>query len=406
MEIIKRIISFFIFFFIGIYFISATELDLYSERYILYNMNDNRVIDELKSHEEVSMASLTKIMTVILAIENETNYDKKVIIKSEMIDDIAWDVAIAGFKAGEVLTYDDLLYGAMLPSGADAVQALAHTVSGNRKDFVKLMNDKVKELGLKNTRFENVVGLYSKDNYSSAYDMAQILIYALKNEKFKEVFTTREYTFSNGKKTMSTISHYNKNSNIDVSFITGSKTGYISDAGYCLASTATLNGVDYLLVTLNAFDDVSAPHIKDANKAYTYYDKNYKYMNIVSKDDVIVKLKTIYAKEEEISIPAQYESEYYLKKSFDKKDLVYEYDGLNEVSYFTPKGTLLGNVKIKYNDEVLDEFELYYNEVLSFSLLSFLWINKLYVVIGIVVLFFLLFVIGACVKRKRRKRKK
>lgn len=406
MEIIKRIISFFIFFFIGIYFISATELDLYSERYILYNMNDNRVIDELKSHEEVSMASLTKIMTVILAIENETNYDKKVIIKSEMIDDIAWDVAVAGFKAGDVVTFNDLLYGAMLPSGADAVQALAHVVSGNREDFVKLMNNKVLELGLENTHFENVVGLYSKDNYSSAYDMAQILIYALKNEKFKEVFTTREYTFSNGKKTMSTISHYNKNSNIDVSFITGSKTGYISDAGYCLASTATLNGVDYLLVTLNAFDDVSAPHIKDANKAYTYYDKNYKYMNIVSKDDVIVKLKTIYAKEEEISIPAQYESEYYLKKSFDKKDLVYEYDGLNEVSYFTAKGTLLGNVKIKYNDEVLDEFELYYNEVLSFSLLSFLWINKLYVVIGIVVLFFLLFVIGACVKRKRRKRKK
>ena len=379
----------------------AKELDLGSEKYIIYNMNDNRILDENNSHDETSIASLTKIMTVIVAIEHIDNYDEKVTITDSMLNDIDWDVAKVGFKEGETLSYNDLLYGAILASGADAVNALAISVSGNKEDFVKLMNDKVSELGLKNTHFQNVVGLYSESNYSSAYDMAQILIYALKNDKFKEVFEKRNYTFSNGKKTRSTIEIYNGGGN-NISYITGSKTGYIKKAGYCLASTARMNDVNYLMITLNNYSKEKNSYIKDHIKSYNYYNNNYGYKELVNSEDVIVTLKTKYAKEKEVNIKSGVTYNYYLKNDYDKKNVKYEYDGPNMVSYFRNKGTRLGHVKIRYNDEILKEYDLIYNEELTFDLESYILTNKTRILILLIVLFLIILV--KVVKDKNEKK--
>ena len=379
------------------------NLNLNSEKYILYNMNENEVLLKKDENKKAYIASLTKIMTVLVAIENIDDYDKKVTITNDMLKDIDWDVAVVGFKTGEKVTYDDLLYGAMISSGADAVNALAISISGSKSKFIELMNNKVKELNLKNTHFANVVGLFDEENYSTAYDVSQILIYALKNEKFKEVFTPQDYTLTNGKKITSTIKHYNKTLNQDISFITGAKTGYISAAGYCLASTATLDNVDYLLVTLNAYNNSSA-HIQDHVKVYNYFNNNYGYKTIVDKDDIVVSLKTKYAKEKEIGIHANVKLEEYLKNDFDKSKVKYDYKGLNEISYFIKKGTNLGKITINYEDKKLNEFDLIYEETLKFSLLSFLWINKWYILI--IVLISLLFIRAYNVKKRRRRRKK
>ena len=225
----KRIIKILFLCFLLIDVIYADSLDLVSEKYILYNLTENKVMMEKDSNVKTDIASLTKIMTIIVSIENITDFDEKVEITGEMLDPIEWDVSVAGFRRGEELTYNDLLYGAMLPSGADATNALAISTAGSFDEFIALMNKKVSDLGLKNTKFSNVVGLYDEDNYSSAYDMAQILIYSLKNPKFKEVFETKTYVASNGKELKATLNHYGKD--VDVSLITGSKTGYIEKAG-------------------------------------------------------------------------------------------------------------------------------------------------------------------------------
>ena len=358
----------------------ASELKLTSERYILYNMNDNEVLMEKDADKEVSIASLTKIMTVIVAIENIDNFDNKITITKKMIDDIESDVSIAGFKVGDKLTYDDLLYGAMLPSGADAVNALAISISGNKKDFVELMNKKVEELGLKHTHFANVVGLYDKNNYSSAYDMSQILIYALKNPKFKSVFETKKYTYSNGLKAESTLNYYSNKTNNNTSFITGSKTGYIKKAGYCLVSTSTLNDVNYLLVTLNAFSTDRSSHIKDHINTYKYYSNNYGYKKLVDYDTDIITLNTLYTKEKEVNITANTVKEKYMKNDFDYNDLGYKYNGVKEVSYFTKSGSKIGNVEIYYKGEKIDDFDVIFNGILTFSLISFLTDNIVFLV--------------------------
>lgn len=205
----KKIISFILFFFLFIVSINADELNLISDKYILYNMNDHNVLIEHNSDEKTQIASLTKIMTTIVAIENVKDYNKKITITKEMFNDVAWDVATAGYKVGDKVTYNDLFYGAILPSGADAVNALAYTVFENYDDFIKKMNEKAKQLGLKNTKFSNPIGLYDENNYSSAKDVSTLLIYALKNTKFKEIFTTKNYTSTNGVKMKSTIESYN-----------------------------------------------------------------------------------------------------------------------------------------------------------------------------------------------------
>lgn len=377
--------------------IYAENLDLISDKYILYNLNDNKVLIEKNENEETQVASLTKIMTTIVAIENIEDFDKKVTITKEMVNNIEWDVAKIGLKTGNVVTYNDLLYGAILPSAADCVNALAISISGSYEKFVELMNNKVKELGLKHTHFENVVGLYNEDNYSSAYDMAEILKYALKNKKFKQIFETKEYTLTNKKKIKSTLKTYNQKIGEDISYITGAKTGYIKRAGNCLASTATVDNVNYLLITLNAYSSKKSSHILDAVSTYKYFSTNYSYKPILTKNDTVVNLKTKYTKEKNVDIHSSQEFEYYLKNDFNKENLKYEYDGIREISFFTKKGTKLGKVKIKLNNETLKTFDLIYNEKLTFSLASFLWINKIYFVAMI------LFMIAILKIRKRKK---
>ncbi len=384
---VKRITSVIFSFFLFIVPIYADELSIDSDKYILYNLNDDSVIIEHNSNEKTQIASLTKIMTTIVAIENVKDYNRKVTITKEMYNNIEWDIAVAGYKVGDKVTYNDLFYGAILPSGADAVNALAYSVFNNYDSFIKKMNDKANELGLKNTRFSNPIGLYDENNYSSAKDISTLLIYALKNKKFKEIFTAKNYTSTTGVKMKSTIETYNaKNDNENLNYITGAKTGYIKKAGYCLATTAEVNGIEYLLVTLNAHTN-GVPHIKDAIKTYKYYSENYEYKSIVKKDTVVVKLPVKYSNEKKISIKANKNIKHYLKNDFDIEDIKYIYTGKKYITPFIKQGTKLGTIEIKYKDETLDKFDLIFLQKVKFSLFSFIWAYKFIIIIIVIIIY-------------------
>ena len=220
-------------------FINVKALEINSNNAILYNMNDESVIYEINSEEIVQIASLTKIVTAITVIENTENLNKEVTITREMLQGLD-GYAKAGFKAGDKLTYIDLLYALMLPSAADAAQALAINISGSIEEFSNLMNQKIEERGVTNSKFDNPVGMDSESNYSTASDLAKILIYSLENETFKTIFNSNAYKIESLNKTVKkTLASYN----IDTSIIKGAKTGFTYDAGLCLASTTTLENV-------------------------------------------------------------------------------------------------------------------------------------------------------------------
>ena len=385
--------------------INVSALDLSSEHVVLYNMNEDKIIYELAKDEKTSIASLTKIMTTLVAIENINNYDEQVTIKSSMFKGLAEaNAAVIGLKSGQVVTYNDLLYGMFLSSGADATRAIAISILGSEEEFVNLMNKKAQELGMKNTIFKNTTGLDEEGQYSTVEDVAILLKESLKNEKFKEIFIAESYTFTDKSLTVnSTLRKTAKSYGYDVSYILGAKTGYTYDAGKCLASLAIdeENNIEYLLVTTNAsIDKIDAYHIKDAATIYNHYFNNYKYHNLVNKGDILVTLKTKYWKEESISIFANNDVKYYLENTFNKDNIILKYNGIDTVTSNMEKGTKLGTIDIIYDDEVLNTIEVCLPDKVEFSIPVFIKENMEYMIAILLTILIPIFI-----KTLRKKRK-
>lgn len=329
-----------------------------SSRYVyFYNIDREDVIYEFNANAEISIASMTKIMTAIVAIENIDDLNEKVTLTSKDFKGLKEaNASTAGFKKGEKVTYRDLLYGLMLPSGADAALALSNNIAGSEDLFVELMNEKAKELQLENTHFANTTGLDEEGHYSSAYDVFVILNYALKNESFNEIFTTKKYTTSNKRLTFeSTLYTSSKKYKLDTDYILGSKSGYTYDAGLCLASIAEFDGDLYLLVTAGADYKSKKPyHIQDSDKIYKHYFENYSYQTVINKGDEILTL----TKEngDEVKIYADKNVELYLKN--DSK-ITYDYNGKDTLTSGMKKGEYVGDY-IVYADGEIVHFERVY----------------------------------------------
>ena len=232
--------------------------DINSEAAIVYDVDEDTVILEKNSEEVRSIASLTKIMTVLTAIENIDDFSETITITREMLYGIYYNASVAGLKVGDTVTYLDLLYAAILPSGADATQVLAYTISGNVDTFVAKMNELALKIGALNTHYVNTTGLDQDGAYSTISDQLLILTYALKNPTLRMIFTTKNYTLTNGLAVESTVNMYNRVLNLDISKIIGSKTGNTNDAGLCIAALFYHEDHEMLLITLGAerIDDV------------------------------------------------------------------------------------------------------------------------------------------------------
>ena len=162
---------------------NVKALDINSKHAILINLNEDTILYEKNSEEKTKIASLTKIMTAIIVFDNVDNLDKKLTLTSEDFRGLAEShAAVAGFKVGQTVSYRDLLYGLLLPSGADAAKALARNISGSEDAFVELMNKKAKELKLDNTHFVNNTGLDEDGEYSTVKDISVMFKYALNNK--------------------------------------------------------------------------------------------------------------------------------------------------------------------------------------------------------------------------------
>ena len=269
---IKRIIIVLISFLILISKVEAISasgvvaMDLSSER-VLYeqNMNNKRLI-----------ASISKIMTCIIAIEN-ADLNQNVTVKEEVLK--AYGSAIY-IEMGETIKLKDLLYGLMLRSGNDAAIEIAYATAGDMPSFVELMNNKAKELNMKNTYFYNAHGLEEDDgngNTSSAYDMAILTSYAYKNNTFKEIFGTKNIIVKSDKKTYSWTNKTKILHSYD--FITGGKTGYTKKAKRTLVTTAEKDNKRIVIVTLNDGND-----FQDHINLYQQLFKKYNSIQILNKD--------------------------------------------------------------------------------------------------------------------------
>lgn len=399
----KKILSLIIIFILFIGKINALELNISSESAILYNLDSGEVLYEKNSDEVRQIASLTKIMTALVTIENVDNLDKQVILtKEDFAGLIEANAVQAGFTNGEVVTYKDLLFALLLPSGADAAKAIARNVGGTEENFINKMNEKAKELNLKNTKFSTVIGLDDENNYSTAKEVSIIFKEALKNKTFKEIITTKEYQTSDGKLTFkSTIQSNAKRYEIDIPYVLGGKTGTTSGAGLCLATIAKANDVNYMLVTLGALYDKKAPHnIEDAKIVYDYFIENYSNKIIVDKDKPFKKIKVKYSNVEEINLYPNKSITKYLENNYNKDDIKLIYNGKKELTPLNKKEEKLGTLKIYYQDKLIDTQNIILNENINFNIISF--IKEEIVIISIVLILLILIIIKICMKKRTK----
>lgn len=373
-------------------------LEINSKNVILYNLDNNEILYEENSDEKIKIASLTKIMTTIVAIENIEDLNSKVTINNNMLKGLReQNASVAGFRVGDKLSYLDLLYAAMLPSAADATQALAISISGNVNNFVNLMNEKAIKLGMLNTNFTNTTGLDDKNNYSTLKDVAILIKYALKNDLFKTIFETPFYTTTNGKILIRSLDKNIDQHKLDINYIKGAKTGTTDLAGLCLASTTTYNNINYLLITTGALKSYKTPYnILDHDKIYKYYFENYLYHKVISKDDVLVNITNKYG--EDIKILANEDIYKYLYKE-DINNIKYNYEGLNKISIFN-KEEIIGKLNINIDDDIIT-IDVYKPNNIDFNILTFISIHIYTILIPIILI--LLFIIGYLYDRKRVK---
>jgi len=238
----------------------VNEYGIYSRSALLIDLETEKVLFDYKSADSLYPASLVKMMTAIISIELLPDLNMEVTVTSDMIDGLKEAGASRiGFKEGEAVSVIDLLYGVMVYSGADAANAVAVAAAGSTENFVVLMNKKSAELDLYSTNFVNVHGLHDPKQVSTAVDLAALLRYCLKNETFKKIFTTTTHFIAptefhpDGIKMSNSLMAALKESDLEgKEYMLGSKTGFTTPAGQCLASLARINGREYILITLNA----------------------------------------------------------------------------------------------------------------------------------------------------------
>lgn len=327
-----------------------------SKSSIVMDLDSGRVLYENDANHQRLIASITKIMTAILAIENG-DLDKKVVVGEEVLSMYGTNIYV---EVGEKMTMRDLIYGLLLRSGNDAAVVIAKEIGGTEAKFVQMMNSKAREIGMKNTVFKNPHGLDEvTENYSTAYDMALLSKYAFSNKIYRKIVATKKYEVSTGKKTYL---WYNRNRLLDnYKYCTGGKNGYTPSAGKTLVSTASKGNLNLTIVSLNDGDSYS-----NHQNLYENMLSKYHRYKIVDKDSFVVSKEFSH-------------KNVYLKKSFYYPLTDSEINDIRTVVHFfdSSSSDKVGVVDIYLNNQKIGNLSIYEQEKKKEQFSFFRWIKNL-----------------------------
>lgn len=311
-----------------------------SKSAILYDQDSKRILFAKNIDEKHLIASTTKIMTAVLAVESG-KLDYEVTTNESILKSYGSGIYIS---VNETLTLRDLVYGLLLRSGNDAALAIEDYLGGHEK-FVKLMNDKAIEIGMKNTIFKNPHGLdETEENYSTAYDMALLMSYANNLYEFREIDSTKKIVV---KSDLKTYSWTNKNKLLfKYKYTTGGKTGFTKKARRTLVTSASKNDINLIAVTLNDPKDFDT-HIE----LYEYGFNNYKKYKIINKNKLNIKSKKYKNK---LYVKNNY---YYLLKDNERDKIKLNVNLYNSVI----KKNKVGYIEVTFNKKVVHKEPVYVN---------------------------------------------
>ena len=276
---------------------SATEFSVSAKSAILINADTLEVLYSKAEHEKRGIASTTKILTSLIALEYGEP-QKEVIATKEAVTVEGTSI---GLKAGDKITLLALVYGMLLESGNDAANVTAFALSGNITEFAKVMNAYAKKIGMTNSNFTNPSGLTSENHYSTAYDMALLTSVAIKNPIFRKITATEFAIIDFGTPEFSRRLTNHNSLLKEYDGVFGVKTGYTKASGRCLVTACEKNGVTLVAVTLNAYDDW-CDHKKLYDYGFSLYNKS-----VIIPELNTIKIPVVCSNKNSISVDYAYD---------------------------------------------------------------------------------------------------
>ncbi len=374
-------ILFFVFSFCGSSFaVSNSSPNVNAPVALLMDNNTGKIVYEKDAYKRMFPASTTKIMTAILALEN-CDLSDVATVSYDAIFTVPSGYSTASLQVGENLTIEQLLYVLLIPSANDAANVIAEHVAGSVSSFASMMNTKAHELGCKDTNFVNPNGVHAEDHYSTAYDLALIGRYAMKNDIFRKFVSSYKYSLPiTNKYDKDDRSFNNTNKLLNpkgsqyYSYTTGIKTGYTDAAKNCIVASAKKDDLELICVILGAGNDTptNTNKFSDCKTLFEYGFKNYTNKLICAKDTVYKVVSPGNASQQTSSLNVLYENDInvFINNSDINKDFSPELD-FNEKKLKAPiaKGTVVGKISytidgINYTTNLIAGQDIEENSVL------------------------------------------
>lgn len=394
-------------------FVNAEEEtvpDIYSPSALLMDYSSGKILYEKNIYEKRYPASLTKIMTAIIVLEN-CNLSDIATVSYDAVMSLSSGYVTANLQVGEELTVEQLLYVLMVGSSNDAAIVLAEHVSGSVEEFANLMNQKAKELGCTSTNFVNPNGAHDENHYSTAYDLALIAKYAMQNDTFRTLVSTTSYSLPTTNKydredrifrttnALLQLDNSDRADNYYYKYATGIKTGFTTPAGNCLIASANKNDLELITVVLGSGQTESglSQRYLDTLSLFNYGYKTYMLKDIANAGEIVqtVNVKGATKKTKKLNISVANDV-YALIKQSDKNSSLLPEITLNEnLKAPIKKGDIVGSVK--YTVEGIDYAE---------NLLADSDVKKSKFLLELIIFIIILLIVWSYIKNKRIKNKK
>ncbi|MBO4693022.1 MAG: D-alanyl-D-alanine carboxypeptidase [Clostridia bacterium] len=404
-----------------------TGIELTAKSIMLVSLDTGEVLYSKSENERVYPASITKIMVITLMLESpDFDPNKKIAMTAEAQKLVlGTGSVVSNLQVGEEISSLDLVYYVLMSSCGDCAYLAAMTYGGTVENFVDMMNKKAKKLGLSGTHYQNPVGLHDPQNYTTAKDTYTLTAYALKNETFKEVCETVRYTVPETNmhpaRTISTTNFLQDSStNYFYAYAKGVKTGYTTEAGRCLVSTASYNGYNYLCVIFGCPNTEGKRHeFIESKELYRWAFNNFSFKEIADTDNPVCEIGvslsfqkdfvTLYTQKEFVSVlPSDADdSTITIKPNYENKS----------VKAPVKKGQVLGTADIIYANNVIGKVNLVSREdidrnilLAGFDILKTFFTSKymkaVYAVIALLIVIFIWRLWSLNLRKKTKNRKK
>lgn len=330
---------------------------LNSRRYAIYDRASGTCMYGKNENKQTAMASTTKIMTAIIVLENCKNLDEVITISAKAA---GTGGSRLGLKKDDKVTVNDLLFGLLMRSGNDAAVALANYTAGSIENFAEMMNKKAKELGLVNTHFVTPHGLDNPNHYTTAYELAKLADYALKNDKFATIVKTKYVTIKINDQ-QKELKNTNELLLADVEGVYGVKTGFTGNAGRCLVTSVKRNNMDLIIVVLGA--DTRKDRAKDTLKLIDYAFKGFKMKSIeeIAQEEYVLWKN---ANENRIIINKGSSKlktklgEIKIKQIATNKELSAEVNNITYIEAPVKAGSKVGEIIIKNGNDSIEKIDI------------------------------------------------